>query len=58
MKNLLLFCLLFLGLNSYGAKPRHRYVRITTDKGDCIVMLYNQTQLHRDNFTTAHCFTG
>jgi cyclophilin family peptidyl-prolyl cis-trans isomerase len=61
MKNLLLFCLLFLGLNSYGAKPRHRYVRITTDKGDCIVMLYNQTPLHRDNFlklAKSHFYDG
>jgi cyclophilin family peptidyl-prolyl cis-trans isomerase len=61
MKNLLLFCLLFLGLNSYGAKPRHRYVRITTNKGDCIVMLYNQTPLHRDNFlklAKSHFYDG
>lgn len=50
MKNLLLFCFLFLSVSSFAAKPKHRYVRITTDKGVCIVMLYNQTPLHRDNF--------
>lgn len=50
MKNLFLFCLVFLSVSSFAAKPKHRYVRISTDKGECIVMLYNQTPLHRDNF--------
>ncbi len=50
MKKLLLFCLVFLSVSSFAAKPKHRYVRIVTDKGECIVMLYNQTPLHRDNF--------
>lgn len=50
MKNLFLFCLLFWSIGSFAAKPKHRYVRISTDKGECIVMLYNQTPLHRDNF--------
>ena len=50
MKNLFLFCLLFWSIGSFAAKPKHRYVRISTDKGACIVMLYNQTPLHRDNF--------
>jgi cyclophilin family peptidyl-prolyl cis-trans isomerase len=50
MKNLFLFCLLCWSIGSFAAKPKHRYVRISTDKGECIVMLYNQTPLHRDNF--------
>lgn len=33
-----------------SAKPKHQYVRIKTDKGECVVMLYNQTLKHRDNF--------
>lgn len=28
----------------------HKYVRISTDQGDCVVKLYNETPLHRDNF--------
>lgn len=50
MKNLFLVVLLCLSLSSYAAKPKHQYVRISTDKGECIIMLYNQTPLHRDNF--------
>ncbi len=44
-----MFVLLFCSI-SLSAKPRHSYVRITTAKGECIVMLYNQTPKHRDNF--------
>jgi cyclophilin family peptidyl-prolyl cis-trans isomerase len=50
MKNLFLLFLLCLSLGSYAAKPKHQYVRISTSKGECIIMLYNQTPLHRDNF--------
>lgn len=50
MKNLFLLILLCLSLGSYAAKPKHQYVRISTSKGECIIMLYNQTPLHRDNF--------
>ena len=49
MKYYLLLLLLFCALAS-GAKPKHSYVRIKTPKGECIVMLYNQTPEHRDNF--------
>ena len=37
-------CLLF------AAKPKNSYVRIKTIKGECIIRLYNETPLHRDNF--------
>ena len=50
MKNLFLLVLLCVSVSSYAAKPKHQYVRISTDKGECIIMLYNQTPLHRDNF--------
>jgi len=44
---LLLSLILF---TAYAAKPTHRYVRIKTDQGECIIMLYNKTPRHRDNF--------
>ena len=49
MKKYLLLLLLFCTLGVI-AKPKHSYVRIKTAKGECIVMLYNQTPKHRDNF--------
>lgn len=49
MKNYLLLFLLLSTTVSF-AKPNHSYVRIKTSKGECIVMLYNQTPKHRDNF--------
>ncbi len=50
MKKLLFLCFLLMAGSAFAAKPKHRYVKITTDKGICIVMLYNETPLHRDNF--------
>ncbi len=50
MKKLLLMVLMMATLAVQAAKPKHQYVRIKTDKGECIVMLYNQTPKHRDNF--------
>lgn len=37
-------------LSAFSAKPKHQYVRIKTDKGECIIQLYNETPKHRDNF--------
>ncbi len=31
-------------------KAQNTYVRFKTDKGECVVKLYNETPLHRDNF--------
>ncbi|MBB6499539.1 peptidylprolyl isomerase [Pedobacter cryoconitis] len=43
--------LLCLCLNSvFASGPRHQYVKITTAQGECIILLYNKTPLHRDNF--------
>ncbi len=50
MKKSLIACLVFLSLTAFAAKPKHQFVRISTEKGTCIVLLYNQTPLHRDNF--------
>jgi peptidyl-prolyl cis-trans isomerase B (cyclophilin B) len=50
MKKSLIAYLVFLSLTVSAAKPKHQFVRISTDKGSCVVLLYNQTPLHRDNF--------
>ena len=49
MKKYLSVVLLLCALGTF-ARPKHSYVRIKTSKGECIVMLYNQTPKHRDNF--------
>lgn len=30
--------------------PKYHYISIKTDKGDCLLKLYNETPKHRDNF--------
>jgi len=51
MRNVkLLLILTFISLNAFAAKPKHSFVKLTTSKGECIIMLYNQTPKHRDNF--------
>jgi peptidyl-prolyl cis-trans isomerase B (cyclophilin B) len=50
MKKILIFILLFCTVQTFGAKPKNQYVRITTSFGECIIRLYNETPLHRDNF--------
>lgn len=50
MKKILLFLCAFSVLTAFAAKPKNQYVRIKTEYGECIVKLYNQTPLHRDNF--------
>jgi peptidyl-prolyl cis-trans isomerase B (cyclophilin B) len=49
MKISLFIILLFCTVWSF-AKPKHNYVRLKTSGGECIIMLYNQTPKHRDNF--------
>lgn len=50
MRKLFTILAVFAATAAFAAKPTHNYVRIKTDKGECIVMLYNQTPQHRDNF--------
>jgi peptidyl-prolyl cis-trans isomerase B (cyclophilin B) len=51
MKKLFTFCVLLLVINTAFAKPpKNQYVRIKTSYGNCIIRLYNETPLHRDNF--------
>ena len=45
-----LLFLLFALSATYAKPPKNQYVRIKTTYGDCIIRLYNQTPLHRDNF--------
>lgn len=42
--------LLILCISTVFARPKHDFVRIKTNKGECVIMLYNQTPKHRDNF--------
>lgn len=61
MKRLVLFGLVLCSLTAMASKPKHHFVRIATDKGTCVVLLYNATPLHRDNFikiTQAGNLTG
>lgn len=50
MKYLFGFLLMLGVCGADAASPKHMYVRIATSKGECIVLLYNKTPLHRDNF--------
>jgi len=49
--NKLLIILLLLCCNTvFAARPKHQYVRLKTEQGECIILLYNNTPKHRDNF--------
>jgi len=46
----LLLCSLFLVSAAWAKTPEYHYVWIKTDKGECLLKLYNETPRHRDNF--------
>ncbi|RZM24163.1 MAG: peptidylprolyl isomerase [Pedobacter sp.] len=50
MKKILAFMFCLWVFTASAAKPRHQYVKIETSMGTCIIKLYNETPLHRDNF--------
>lgn len=50
MKKLFTLLLCLSVLHVFAAKPKNQYVKISTAKGECIIKLYNETPLHRDNF--------
>lgn len=50
MKKLLTLLLSFCFVATFAAKPKNKYVKISTSKGEVIIRLYNETPLHRDNF--------
>ncbi len=49
MKSIILLFAFTLSAITASAQ-KNTYVKITTDYGHCIVKLYNETPLHRDNF--------
>jgi len=50
MKKILTLLLSLCLISAFAAKPKHQYVRLKTSYGECIIMLYNSTPQHRDNF--------
>lgn len=51
-RRIALLCIFFVCYSIANAQlTKHRYVRIATDQGACVVKLYNETPLHRDNFS-------
>ncbi len=48
-KSIALLSFLILHTFLYAAPP-HKYVRITTTQGECVLKLYDETPLHRNNF--------
>lgn len=47
--SLLIVSVFLVGVAS-AKTPEYHYVRIMTDKGECLLRLYNETPKHRDNF--------
>jgi len=53
--------LLVVSSAAFAGGPKNQYVRIKTSYGTCIIRLYNETPLHRDNFiklAKQHFFDG
>jgi cyclophilin family peptidyl-prolyl cis-trans isomerase len=50
MKKLFTLVLSLCFIASFAAKPKNQYVKISTNKGEVVIRLYNETPLHRDNF--------
>ena len=50
MKKILLLFITFLNLNTFAAKPKDTYVKISTSYGQVFIKLFNETPKHRDNF--------
>ena len=50
MKKLFTLCFILMAATAFAKPPKNQYVRIKTSYGNCIIRLYNETPLHRDNF--------
>ncbi|NEU09039.1 peptidylprolyl isomerase [Flavihumibacter sp. R14] len=50
MKKILFLLFLIATIPAFAAKPKHDFIRLKSSQGECIIMLYNQTPKHHDNF--------
>jgi peptidyl-prolyl cis-trans isomerase B (cyclophilin B) len=50
MRTLFSIVAILLATTVFAAKPTHKYVRVKTGQGECVIVLYNATPQHRDNF--------
>jgi cyclophilin family peptidyl-prolyl cis-trans isomerase len=49
--NKMLTLLLLLHCSAvFASRPKHQYIKLKTEQGECIILLYNNTPQHRDNF--------
>ncbi len=49
-KTLLLLAVSLLAITTINAQQKNQFVKIETAQGYCIIKLYNETPVHRDNF--------
>jgi cyclophilin family peptidyl-prolyl cis-trans isomerase len=57
----LLFIVFCLVINAAMAQQKNIFVKVETPQGSCIIKLYNETPVHRDNFiklVKSHYFDG
>ena len=50
MKKILLLFVTLFNLNTFAAKPKDTYVKVSTTYGQVFIKLFNETPKHRDNF--------
>jgi peptidyl-prolyl cis-trans isomerase B (cyclophilin B) len=50
MKKIISAFLILISVTAFAAKPKNSYIRIKTDKGECLIRLYNETPKHHENF--------
>lgn len=50
MKKILLLFITLFNLNTFAAKPKDTYVKVSTSYGQVFIKLFNETPKHRDNF--------
>lgn len=50
MKKPILLLILLFSLNTFAAKPKDTFVKISTAYGEVFIKLFNETPKHRDNF--------
>lgn len=50
MKKILVLFITLFNLNTFAAKPKDTYVKVSTSYGQVFIKLFNETPKHRDNF--------